>query len=424
LSEEARAFYTTIKNLYTGGITVNKRNVLTEINNHIEISESKVDAVFNIDVDEGDFNGLYNSLKKQWAKNDIQEYLLEDLLSDVSKKGDIDIDKLIETRSLLDERIRTIDESSLSIYTLKDMFNEYNKELNNRESGKSFYDTGCSHLNKYLTNGFAPQMITNIFGQSGVGKSTYALYLVNKQINKMIPSIYFSPEMPLISTMDRLVAQRIRVPIDNLYPSEDDEVGIGENVRAKIKKEMIKLIDNPYFRFVEEESLWLADVEAIIEKTKREMNTDYLIVTIDLLTMIKDFNLGSSDTKANKYENAMNLLHEIARRQNVHIVGIVQSRRPSGKVVINNVEDLERLRPGIEEIKNSGGIEERSRIVLSTFRKKFFAQKYLPDDPQTELMDDIMDVQVLKQNMGSLPVIHYLFDGPTSYICKYEEDEI
>lgn len=425
LSHTAQALYDSVKSLINAEVQVTKRNLYTEVQKEVTINYDLIENLFSIEVHAEDFKGLYNSLKTQWAKTDVQTYLLEDMLKYVSQKGEIDVEKIQEFRNKLDSNIRLLDDDISKVYTLNQMFEKYDKELDRRESGEFFYDTGCSYLNNHLAVGFAPQFITTLFGQSGVGKSTYALYLVNKQINKQIPSIYFSPEMPLIATMDRLIAQRLRIPLEYLYPakSEHEDIGINEEIRAMINKEKRKLAHLPFFRFVEEEALYFSDVESIIEKTKREMGVDYLVVTIDLLTMIKDFNRGSG-SKAELYENAMNILHEMARRQNVHVLGVVQSRRPSGKVSVTTVDDIDRLKPGVEEIKNSAAIEERSRVVLSTFRKKFFAQKYLPEDPETELLEDIMDVDILKQNMADLANLDYLFHGESSFICKYEEPEI
>lgn len=426
ISKTAKAMYKGIKNLIESEVGITTRTIYTEVQKEITINSDLIDNLFQIEVKPKDFKGLYSSLRKQWAKNNIQDYLLEDMLTQVSQKGEVEVSQLLDLRSKLDDNIRIIDNDIRKVFTLSDMFEKYDIELNRRESGDFFYDSGCSYLNQHLSIGFAPQFITTIFGQSGVGKSTYALYLINKQINKQIPSIYFSPEMPLIATMDRLVAQRLKMPLDYLYPAKEEEVdgmGINEDIRELVNKEKRKLEHLQYFRFVEEESLFITDMESIIEQTKREMGVDYLVVTVDLLTMIKDFNVGN-DSKANLYENAMNNLHEMVRRQNVHLVGVVQSRRPSGKVVVNTMDDIDKLRPGIEEIKNAAAIEERSRVVISTFRKDYFAQKYLPEEPETELLDPIMDVQILKQNMGKLSMLHYLFVGESAYMCKFIEEEI
>ena len=279
ISKAAQGIYKSLETLIENNVSITPRNIYTEVQKEVDVQEEVVQNLFDLQVTKEDFKGLYTSLKSQWAGNNIQNFLLEDLLENVSKKGEPDFEKIQELRNTLDENIALIDQSNLrkKIFSLKEMFDFYEEELNKRESGNFFYDTGCSYLNRNLTIGFAPQFITMIFGQSGVGKSTYALYLINKQINKQIPSINFSLEMPLIVNIDRLVAQRLRIPLSLLYPSKgegDEEIGLNEEIRSRVEKERQKLSHLKYFKFVDEESLLISDMERIIKKTKKEMGVD------------------------------------------------------------------------------------------------------------------------------------------------------
>ena len=136
--------------------------------------------------------------------------------------------------------------------------------------------------------------------------------------------------------------------------------------------------------------------------------------------MVRNFNSGNN--KANDCEHALNELHEMSKSNNCHFVGVVQGRRPSSKVVVENPDDIEKFRPRIEEIKNSAAFEERSRIILSTFRAKHYMERLLPEHPELEFMEDIMDIDVLKQNMGRLSRFHYLFNPKKSIIIPYLPD--
>jgi len=401
--------------------TISVRNVTARSNNYMDISEGQIQTLFDITLPEDSFDILYNTVKKEWAKENLRIEVFGKLLNEVSSKGPFDLETFENIRNEINNNIQIIQGVDDRVYNLSQMLDTYEEELHRRNSGSSFYDTGCSHLNKHLVEGFAPQKITIIFGASGVGKSTYALYLINKHINKQIPCIYFSPEMPLISTMDRLIAQRNKIPISEFYPHlrEDNNNVIEDYVFQVLQKEKEKLSSNELFQFVEQESITLAYIEKVIKEFLQKQGLNYAVIFVDLLTMIKEFNIGNK-SKADKYEDAMNILHEIARRLNIHIVGVVQAKRPQNKVHITSIEDLDRLRPGPEEIKNAGAIEERARIIIGTFRKKFFADKYLRDDPEVELMDDIMDISILKQNMGKLPMLHYLYRGDIAHLIKYE----
>jgi len=139
--------------------------------------------------------------------------------------------------------------------------------------------------------------------------------------------------------------------------------------------------------------------------------------------MIKDFAKHSNKNQAAQYEEAMNEIHFIAKRTNCHIIGVVQARRPQEKVRINDIEQLTRFRPGKEELKNSGAMDERSRIILGVFRPLHFARIYIPDNPEVSNMEDYMEISILKQNMGALNRIEYLFDPNQYKLVPYERPE-
>lgn len=407
-----------LKNLHSNDTSITPRNLVLDVNRFDNIDESSIKVLFeSTDIDDVSFDHLYEQLQREKIKYEISNEITPQLLKEASKKGEFDTDKIQDLIRQTNLKILSLNTRSRNlIMQFDDMFDAYEQELQNRNTGKSFYDTGCSHLNDQLTEGFAPQKITTLFGASGVGKSTYALYLVNKQINKKIPSVYISLEMDLISTMDRLIAQRNKINISDLIPGEQEIIDDG--VWDIIRKEREKLSRQKYFRFVEQSGLSLTDVDYIIKESMSQMGVEYLICTIDLLTMIKDFN-HNQVSKANEYEHAMNGLHEIARNNNCNIVGVVQGKRPSTRITVEDFEDLEKFRPHIEEIKNSGAIEERSRTILSTFRQRHYAQRLLPDHPALATLEDVMDVEIVKQNMGALTRIQYLFTPEQSRITPY-----
>ena len=411
-------FFKALDVLHEKQIPFTDRNIAIEAMKYdSNIDESAVESVRGEPCDNLTADYLRESLRVSKVQYDLQGLLEKEMLTEVSRK-DFDLAKVQDLRDQIEHKLSHLESEKMTVYTGKSMLEEYEKRIIPRLSGNSFYDTGDAWLNQHLLEGFAPGKITTIFAASGLGKSSYALHLVNQQVNKQVPAIYFSLEMDLVSTMDRMIAQRHRIPIKQLLPSADDD-GILEPFLQKEKRKFDKV---NYFRFVETPGLSLFDIKKAIQRAKREMGVDYLIVTIDLLTMVKEFN--QSNNKANDYEHAMNLQHEIAKSENVHFVNVVQSRRPNDKVAVNELDDLEKFRPSIEMIKNSGAIEERSRVILSVFRQKHYAEKYFPDSPELEILDDIMEIQVLKQNLGHTGSrIPYLFIPESSNLYKYEEGE-
>lgn len=394
------------------------------VNPKSEIHRDAVNEIFGIDKPIGEYTFMMEEVRKEAIKRRMRDVIVDDVAKILESKDAIDPKLLEKAISTLTTGISKIENGGdYNLYRTGQLVEDYQATLNARKVGKGFWSTGCSHLDSMLTEGFAPQKITSIYAPSGIGKSSYALYLVNRQINLRIPSVYITLEMDRDSTMDRLISMRSKIPLKFFYKrNNDDYLENVKMIELALEREKNSLTKNPYFRLVDNPGLALKDVELIVEQAKREMNVNYLVCTIDLLSMVRDFNLGDGST-ADKYEHAMNTLHEIARRTNCHFVGVFQAKRNA--IPVTKEDDIEKLRPKIENIKNSGAIEERSRIIISLFRKKFYLSRYFPQSPNLDSMQDLMEVKIDKQNMGRLGVCQYFFEPESSYLCKWiEEPEI
>lgn len=429
VSDEAEVLFTDLKNLalseHFQDRKITARDLFAEVNKRgYDITLSLIDTLYKLDIeiDEKSFERYYKELKILWFQFEVSEKTFKSVLEETNKTTSFDINKVKDTISNINACIEEVEEECSDVYNLNRLFDFYCEELENRNSRQP-YGTGCGHLDRELTEGFAPGYITTIFGSSGVGKSAYGLYLVNKQINKMIPNLYFSLEMGPISNMDRLCAQRLGIDYKYFYPDYHNDKPIPDHIVNMVREEAEKLKNYKHFYYFDLSSPTLSEIESHIMKYKSKMNVDNLVVTIDLLTMIYDFNKNTGNSQASVYEKAMNEVHFIAKRTNSHIVGVVQARRPQEKVRIRSVDQLIRFRPGKEELKNSGSMEERSRIILGIFRPKHFANVYLPDSPETQILTDTMEVSVLKQNMGALNRIEYLFDPNRYKLTPYERPE-
>ena len=385
-----------------------------------ELHREVVEELFgDPEVDDSDFESLREVMRREAAKRNMREILTDDISRLLDSKDEIDTRVIERSITELSKGLMLIENGGkFRVYNSETMMAEYEKIVERRKIEKGFWDTGCSNLNSMLQEGFAPQKITSIYASSGMGKSSYALYLVNRQINCRIPAIYITLEMDMSSTIDRLIGMRHKVPLKLFYGrGQEDRHENFQLISSLVEKEKKVLSGNPFFRIVDQPGLSIADIEAIVEQAKREMGVNYLICTIDLLSMVKDFNHGNEST-ADRYEHALNSLHEVARRTNCHFVGVFQSRR--NNIPVNKEEDVDKLRPKIEQIKNSGAVEERSRIIISLFRKRFFMERYFPGSPTLDTLPDIMEVKIDKQNMGSLGVAQYWFEPQSSFLCKYE----
>ena len=422
VSSTAKNLFKALQYLIDNKVILDLKSLYTEflkLDNSLE--ESKLKILLETPVEIGNFNYFVESLKVEKCKKDINTEIIDNLLKETSKK-DFNIKKIEDFSVFISKNLETLKED----YCNKSMdipqaLNAYERSIKERFYNNRYYSTGDYHLDCALTTAFEPGYFNILCARSGVGKSSFALKLLNNQMNRMIPCLRVSNEMTFESDMDRLIAMRHKIPLPMFYPKSGMEK-IPEYILRCIDSERVKLAKNKYFRYIYAPGFDLHELEKEIKITKKQMGVDYLSVQIDLLSKLDDF---SGDNKASKAEDGVNLLDTIMKRQKCSALGIIQLKR-NDKKTVNVVEDLETFRPSVEDIKNAGAFEERARIVMTMFRSKFHAIKcWGNEDPKLDTLEDIAEIEIVKQNLGTIGTrLKYLFDGETCSFYHYKEEEI
>src|SRR5208282_4585716 len=423
VSAVAKNIFSAIKILYQNQIRITPRSIYSEVSKiDTSVDEAKISHLFEIEKMEGaDFDFLYTSLRKEFARNNLQGKAQETLI-ETSRKGDFNIEAITGLRNEIDKQLEIIRGKDNTILNGVQLINEYEEELNTRES--HYYSTGDKYLDNYITMGEWPGTQTSLYAATGMGKTNFALFLLRKQINKKIPCIYISLEMPKGMLMDRMIASSYNIPMGKFYPKPFDDEGMPDYVYDIIKKEKLAMEKSTYFRIVDVPSLSLEQLEDIIKKVKQKMQVSYLNVYVDLMSMVDEFSKSIEGmNRADSIEISMNKTNAIAKRNDIHMFNVFQANRSTDNVRLTDVSEVDRLRPSIGNIKSSGAIAERSRVVLSAFRARYYIERYLPDAPELAIMEDIIEIDILKQSQGGPARLKYLFDGPTAKITRYVDTE-
>jgi replicative DNA helicase len=409
LSTEGRVLYDTLLDLYRNNISFADDNIVSCGGEKSEsITFELLKSIRLVEYDKSAWKHYRDILQKSYAKDRIQSKVLKDAVVISSLKNDLDIDKMQDVIYELQECINLARGHGSEVKSIREMFDSYQNVLSKRTAGSAFFDTGCILLNSVLPTGFSPGEITTIFGSTGLGKSTYSLYLINRLVNKYIPCFYVSLEMSETSTMDRWMASRLKVLFSTLYSKHGC---IDESILEKVKDERAKFerANSNKFAFIDETRVSSSSLEKMINQVKIKMQTDYVVVFVDLATMMEDFSEGTSIA----YEQAMNSLHQMTKRTRVHLVLVVQAVQKS----LENhrpttIEGLGVFRPTLASIKNSSAIAERSRQVLAVYREHYYAAKFFPEDPLVMEEDDILEVSLLKCSNSEVGRrLNYLYDG-------------
>ena len=407
----AKSIFNTICDLSKRGVAITKAELLQSCKD-IGVTPSVIDTIFNVD----DVNPSLDTILPDLLNEQLKTKLIQrlDLIKEsISLNTDINTDDILKQLYECDDLVLHSTKNTSPLMNIEEWSNEYIEDLQQRKLGKK-YTYGDLNLDEEMFKGAYPGAITTIAASTGSGKSTFVLNLMNNLIEQNTPCMYISLEMGAVDTMDRLIAMRKGIPNDELYNQ-----GNIDSVIESVEEEKRNLLTRNKFYFVEDPSIDLTKLRSMIREFKQRTHEDYCLVAIDLLTQLKGFNVSTNKGTSNamSIELAMNDLNALAKEENVHIIGVVQFRRDSDSIKISSLDDLERARPTLGEIKNSGAISERSRVVLGIFRPKMVAERFrqaLTEPEQTALdnMSDIMEVQVLKNSAGNVGrIFKYMFDN-------------
>jgi replicative DNA helicase len=425
VSKTGRDLFIAIKNCFLDNFDLTDDNIIifgNKING--SITKDLLQGLSKVECDVVAFEKHFKKLKEDYAKDRIQNKILKDILSEVSSKDSLNKEKLEDLKEEIVQGLELIEGKESLLISPEQLMDSYQVTLLKRMKGEDLYSTGDSLLDAHLTMGYAPGQFTCIFGGTAEGKSVLELNNIFKRINKQIPSLYISLENDRTMTMDRFLAIRLNMNYNLFYNNKNDfyeNESLNDSIYKIVEDEGEKIKNIKLFYFVEEPSLSLGDVEILIKEAKRKMKVNYLVCTIDLLTMLEEF---STDISAGKIEECVNEIHRIARRQNVHIVGVVQANSENDYKP-KTVKDVDKCRPNLKNIKNSKAFGERARAAISVFRPKVYAERFFgKDHPEVLAMDDILHARIEKQNMGGQNIdLKYLFVGEKFKLYKYIEKE-
>lgn len=427
VTSTGKTIFQCLKSLSDSQVQLSPTSVAIEIGkNGIDVSEDSVkETIFDKDVTGQSFDYLYRSLKESYIRHELQETFLGDGIKLATSKETFEVGKLVKLRDHLTTYVDLWEDNSTHLYTMEQAYEEQLKAIGERRYGTKFFSTGDGGLDSILTTGFEPGYINILYANSGVGKTTFKLYLENWFIEYNMPLLSVNTELRITSTMDKLLCMRHQIPFQSLYPDQRQGQEIPDFIFDKIIEDKASFQRNNRILIVDRPDIDTDDFEAYIKKARILMgldDKDPLFVTVDLFTLFKDFN---GDNKASKSEDVMNKVHYIMRRNNCSMLAVIQSKRPIDKVKVSSRIDLQKFRPSIEEIKNSGAFEERARVVLGLFREKYFAQKTMNNRPELiKVIPDIAEVIILKQNFGSVgDVLKYHFQGECSKYIPFSDED-
>ena len=229
------------------------------------------------------------------------------------------------------------------------------------------FTTGFSDLDIFCRF-VEPGNILTIGGRPAMGKTAFSMSLVNHLLEKGKSVLYFSPGVSKPKVIQRIVSEKIGVPLFTL-------------VNGKVREEELNIVLNSYenkkIEIVDKINLTIDDFE---EKVK-ELQPEVVFVNyVQLLKMPKAPNLTEATNLA------ISEIKRIAVENNVVVVLLSQLSR--------SVEARCEKRPILSDLRNGSMLEELSDVIMMLYRDSYYNCQ---DD---EDLPEYNEIRVIKNSTG------------------------
>ena len=235
-----------------------------------------------------------------------------------------------------------------------------------------------------ITTGFQPTELIVIAGRPGMGKTAFCMTIAQYiAVSKSIPVAVFSLEMSKSQLVQRMLCSEARVDAHNLRKGR-----LAESDWPTLSMAAGRLASAPIF-IDDTAGISCLEIKAKARRLKAQHNLGLVIV--DYLQLISSS--GRLENRQQEISDISRSLKGLARELNVPVIAVSQLSRA--------VEQRERKRPRLSDLRESGAIEQDADLVVFLFREEYYR-------PKTE-KKGIAEVIISKQRNGPTGQIDLAF---------------
>lgn len=283
--------------------------------------------------------------------------------------------------ALLDEAEKQIFEiadgkSGNTISESKDLVKSVFDELTIRFQNKSAVTGIRTGYQKFddMTAGLQKSDLIIVAGRPSMGKTAFALNLaIRAAVNENVPTAVFSLEMSKEQLMTRLLAVQGRVDLGNLrtgYLQDDDWVKL-QHAADQLSTAGIFIDDTP--------ALTPLEMRARCRRLKSQHDLGLVMVDYLQLMRVK----GRTDSREQEISEISRSLKALAKELNIPVIALSQLNR--------KVEDRNPPRPKMQDLRESGAIEQDADMICFLYRDDFYNQS--DDNPKRNTAEIIIGKQ-------------------------------
>lgn len=217
-------------------------------------------------------------------------------------------------------------------------------------------DTGFAELNK-MTTGFGKGDLVILAARPAMGKTSFALNMVQNLIRQNKSVAFFSLEMPAEQLMLRLLSIETSVPLQKLRVGDMDDVEWSRLNSAVNLMQRRKL-------FVDDQgSVNINQLRSRLRRLKGK-HPDLELAVIDYLQIMSGTGTRDRHLEVSEISRGLKML---ARELEIPIIALSQLNR--------GLESRNDKRPMLSDIRESGSIEQDADIILFVYRDDVYLYK-------------------------------------------------
>jgi len=241
------------------------------------------------------------------------------------------------------------------------------------------------------TAGLQKSDLVIVAGRPSMGKTTFAMNLVESAFMNEEPAIVFSMEMPseaivmrLLASLGRIDSGRMRT--GDLEPQDWDRLSTAVRL---MQGKPLYIDDTP--------ALTPTDMRARARRVDRQCRQKYgkgvSLVMVDYLQLMRV--AGGGENRTNEISEISRSLKALAKELNCPVVALSQLNR--------SLEQRPNKRPVMSDLRESGAIEQDADIIMFIYR----------DEVYNEDSEDkgVAEIIIGKQRQGSIGTVRLAFIG-------------
>ena len=275
-------------------------------------------------------------------------------------------------------------------------------EITNDKSSLKGIKTGFKGLDN-LTDGLHPSDLVIIAARPAVGKTSFAMNIVENVALQGYSCAVFSLEMGKEQIVERILCSVAGVSMQNAKKGQ-----MNKTEWLKIAKAREKLSNTKIFI---DDSAVIRPRELISKCRRLKSRFGLDLVMVDYIGLMTPDKTRNSDSRQNEISEISRSLKILAKELNVPVLALSQ---------LNRAVETRKGRPQLSDLRESGAIEQDADIVMFIHRPdKGASEKELAEG---KVQKNVAEILIEKHRSGPTGLVKLFFRGECTKFVNLNEE--